>query len=104
MVLVPYATPVIKPALTVATETSLLLHVPPDTELVKVVVAPAHTDVAPDIADGGVEILTTEVPRQPDDNKYDIVEVPALTPVTSPVDALIEAIDVVAELQSPPDG
>ena len=44
MVAVPAATPVTKPEpVTLATAGLLLLHVPPLTELLSVIVAPAHT-------------------------------------------------------------
>ena len=36
----------------VATEVLLLLHVPPDTELLKAIVEPTHTPVVPAIAAG----------------------------------------------------
>ena len=52
MVAVPAATPVTTPAATVAMPLALVVHVPPDTLSVKVVVEPAQTDAVPVIAAG----------------------------------------------------
>jgi len=41
------------------------LHVPPADDVVSVVVEPAHTDVAPPIADGGGYTTTGAVAVQP---------------------------------------
>ena len=63
MVALPVDTPVISPvvALIVATPIASLLQVPPATELLKVVVAPTHTKLAPDTASGKGSIVTVIV-------------------------------------------
>jgi hypothetical protein len=63
IVAVPAATPDTRPdvALTVATDTSLLLHTPPDVGLVKVVLAPPQILVAPDIVPVGVATVNVVV-------------------------------------------
>src|SRR5689334_2934973 len=84
----------------------LLLHVPPDTLAVRLVVALAHTVGSPKIYIEVVSEFTvivfvaTAVP-QPLVTAYDITAVPAATPVTTPV-LLTVAIPVAPELQVPP--
>jgi hypothetical protein len=78
---------------TVATTVVPLLQVPPVVALVSVVVAPAHTLVAPDIVAGIVLTVTTVVARQPVINVYVILVVPAVRPVSMPDVAPIEATD-----------
>jgi len=43
----------------------LLLHVPPDGELLNVVVAPTHTEAVPDIAPGLLFTQMANVEKQP---------------------------------------
>jgi hypothetical protein len=63
---VPVAIPVTTPVMsTGATAALLLLHVPPDTELVKVVVEPIHTLGEPAIAAGEVFTVTVTTRKQP---------------------------------------
>ena len=52
---IPVTTPVPEP--TVATLALLLLHIPPVVRQLKVVVAPAHTDVVPEIVCAIIEDL-----------------------------------------------
>ena len=84
----PAATPVTTPPATVA-DVVLLLQVPPAMSVVNVVVAVAHTVLLPVIvARAGVVETTTcivslTVPQSPV-TEYDIIAVPADTPVTTP--------------------
>jgi hypothetical protein len=60
MVLVPAPTALTRPVpLTVATGVKLLLHVPPGTASLKLVVVPTHTVVVPSIAVGLAFTVTT---------------------------------------------
>ena len=62
MVAEPTATPVTIPVdPTVATPVALLLHVPPDVESERVMVAPLHTVELPEIADGIVGPVVTVI-------------------------------------------
>ncbi len=62
MLLVPAATPVTTPPVfTVAIAVALLIHVPPDTVLVRVVVDPVHTVAVPPIAAGVAFTVTFAV-------------------------------------------
>lgn len=63
MVVVPAATPVTTPEVfTVATAVLLLLHVPPDTVLVRATVRPVHTLVEPEIVPAvGAGLIVTGV-------------------------------------------
>jgi hypothetical protein len=108
MVVVPPLTPVTTPVvLIVAIDGELLAHVPPDDPSVRVVVAPTQTDVAPEIAPGGVGALFTTndnvagVDPQKLVSVYEMRVEPVLTPVTTP-DVLMVAIPGVTELQVPP--
>ena len=60
---IPVTIPVVEP--TVAIELALLDHSPPDTELLKVVVAPMQTSVVPVIAAGASFTVIDIVPEQP---------------------------------------
>lgn len=62
-VAMPPTTPVVAPTVPVVTE--LLLHVPPATELVSVMVCPTHTVDGPPIVAGAVTTVTTAVALQP---------------------------------------
>jgi hypothetical protein len=110
-VAVPAATPVTTPlvALTVAIAVLLDDHVPPVTVEAKVVVAPVNTvgvpERVPDV--GGAETVTVLVavasaqPPEPA-TVYEMVVVPAATPVTRP-DELTVATPVALDVQVPPD-
>ena len=65
----------------------VLLHVPPDTELVKVTDEPAHTAPGPPNVPGNGLTVTIALTVQPVEAVYTIVVVPAATPVTIPVPA-----------------
>jgi hypothetical protein len=104
MVVVPDVTPVTRPVeSTVALPLLLLLHVPPVVALLKDVVAPIHTLIVPDIADGAVLIVTTLVIIQPVASVYVISEVPADIPVTTPVEEPTVATVGLLLLHVPPD-
>lgn len=96
----PDTTPV--PAPIVATEVALLLHVPPVLVLLSVVVAVAHTCVAPVIAAGVAFTVASAVRIQPPGNMYVIIALPAVTPVTTPKLASTVAIDVLPLVHVPP--
>ena len=80
--LTPPNTPV--PAPMVPAGDTLLIHNPPDTGCVSVVVRPWHTEEAPTIAAGAGVTVTTSVEIQPALNAYVIVVVPAVMPVSTP--------------------
>lgn len=85
---------------TVATEALLLVHAPPLVASFRLVVSPTQTLDVP-VTDAGLPLtVTTFVARQPDANVYDIVAVPADTPVTTP-EASIEATTVLLLLHVP---
>lgn len=67
MVAVPVLTPETTPdvELTLAVDDALLVHVPPVGEELNVVVAPAHTADAPDIAAGAATTVMVCVAKQP---------------------------------------
>jgi hypothetical protein len=109
MLAVPAATPVTSPveASTVATPVASLLHVPPATASLSVLVAPTQKVVVPIIANGvagdGLTVIiwfTVLVPQLLV-NEYCIVVPPAATPVTSPV-VLTVAVAGVTLDQVPP--
>jgi hypothetical protein len=107
IVAVPADTPVTTPlVLTVAIPEAPVLHVPPLTELLNVVVLPAQTVAMPVIAPASGSGLTvticvvTAVP-QLFVTVYDIIAVPADMPVTTPL-VLTVAIPAVPVLQVPP--
>ena len=86
---------------TVATEVLLLLHVPPVTRSLNEVVPPAATVVLPDIGEGaGLTVKVIVVTAVP--TIYVMVQVPAATPATIPVDEPTVAMEVLLLLQWPP--
>jgi hypothetical protein len=92
--------------LTVALAVLLLLHVPPLTLSVSVIVAPSHTLEDPDIVPAtgsGLTVIMVVVAAapQPFVIVYEMVTVPALTPVTSPAE-FTEAMPVLLLLHVPP--
>jgi len=81
----------------------LLLHDPNGDASVNVVVEDTHTFVVPLIAAGNGLTVNTDVVVQPvTGNVYIIVEVPAATPVTTPVPETTVATDDVLLVQAPP--
>ena len=105
IVAVPAETPVAipEPDPIVAMLVALLLHVPPLIGLLSVVLPPMHIWVVPVIAgDGGVTVITPVTAQPVPVILYVIVVVPAVTPVTIPVDEPIVAIPVLLLLQVPP--
>ena len=108
IVAVPAAPAVIFPAEPmVATEVLLLLHVPPVVVLFRVVVAPWQALIVPVIAatvGNGLMVtiaVTIVVQPKPLVTLYVILEVPAATPDTMPVEPTV-AIDVLPLLHVPP--
>jgi hypothetical protein len=82
---VPAATPVTTPLpVTVAVAVLLLLHVPPETASLSVVVEPTHVNIVPVIAVAGPETVIVAVLAQPVDSVYAIVVVPSVRPETTP--------------------
>jgi hypothetical protein len=79
----------------------LLAHVPPAAASFNVVVEPSQTTAVPPIAAGRELTVTTAAVAQPVDNIYDIVAVPAITPVTTPLDVPTVALPLLL-LQVPP--
>jgi hypothetical protein len=102
MVSIPPVTPVTMPPATVA-EALLLLHVPPATASVRVIVEPMHTLEGPVIlpAFDGLTV-TVRVALQPPVNAYIIVDVPVATPETIPEPLPTVATDVLLLVQLPP--
>ena len=108
--MLPAAAPVTTPveALTVAVAVFELVQTPPAVKLASDVVAPAHTDVVPVIAAtvGKAFIVTNRVTElvQPFElvYVYVITDVPADTPLTTPVIEFIVATAPVADDQTPP--
>ena len=99
---VPEATPVTIPVLpTVAVNGSALVHVPAAGAPVSAAVPLTHIEGAPVIV-GRAFTVTTAVRKQPAPREYEMVVVPWLTPVTTPVDALTEATPVLVLLHVPP--
>src|SRR5207248_2544157 len=97
----PAATPVtIPPVVIVAIPVETLLQVPPPVASARFVVLPTHTVGVPVIATGVVFTVTVAMATQLP-NVYDITDVPALTPVTTPP-AVIVATLVVTLLHVPP--
>lgn len=96
----PVSTPVLAPI--VATPVEPLVHVPPPVASVSVLVAPTQTVVPPLIAAGTAFIVAVAVARHPVANVYDIIEVPALTPVTMPVVEPMVATPVLPLVHMPP--
>ena len=59
-----------------------------------------HTEDAPSSDEGPALTVTTADTKQPEPAVYFIVAVPAITPVTTPVDAIV-ATEVLALLHAP---
>ena len=81
----PVTTPVVPP--TAAIALLALLHVPPLTLLLSVIVVPTHTLIEPVLlvfAGNAALTVTTAVLEQPDAFVYDIVALPAAYPYTVP--------------------
>jgi len=81
----PVTTPVVPP--TAAIALLALLHVPPLTLLLSVIVVPTHTLIEPVLlvfAGNAAFTVTTAVLEQPDAFVYDIVALPAAYPYTVP--------------------
>jgi hypothetical protein len=111
MVLVPVLIPVTKPTgEIVATPVLVLLHTAPDVLDDKVVVLPVQILlIPPDITDGTGLTVTTAVLEQPVAKVLvtiatDIPELNTITPVSSPVLALIVATDGLLIDHVPPEG
>jgi hypothetical protein len=105
IIAVPTVTPVTIPVdePMVATDVLLLLHVPPPVALDNVVVAPTQTDNVPVIAAGNEFTVTTLVAAHPvTGSVYDIVDVPAVIPETTPVPEPTVATVIVVLLHVPP--
>lgn len=87
IVTVPGLTPVTIPdeEPTVAMAVLLLLHVTPETVLLRVVVWPTQTVGLPVMAAGAALTVTSTVAEQPELPVYTMVEIPVATPVTTPV-------------------
>jgi len=112
MLVVPAATAVTKPVLasTVATEVLVEDHAPPASPLLEyVAVCPTVSGEVPLIVPTFTLGFTTTFccaltgAPHPDDTVYVMVAVPALTPVTCPVEALTVAMEVFELLHVPPD-
>jgi len=98
----PVAVPVTTPLVdTVATEVLLLLQLPEAEPSLRLVVEPWHTEATPSIDDGNGLTVTTAVVWQPVGNTKMIVEVPADSPVTTPVVPPISAMPVALLLHVP---
>jgi len=84
---VPAETPLTAPlpAPTVASPVFELLHTPPPVPLANIVVRPVQTTGVPVLAAGVVFTVIGNITKQPAGNVYDILGVPAVTPVTTPV-------------------
>src|SRR4051812_12928751 len=99
----PVTTPVI--ASTAAIPAAPLLHIPPVTESLSVVVSPTHIPIAigrPVIATGEVLTVTVVVAMQPAGAVYVIRAVPVFIPVAAPVLVSMVAIAVLLLLHVPP--
>ena len=101
-VAIPPDTPVTIPEAEpmVAINVLLIAQLPGPAASVNVPVEPTHTFVAPDIGAGAGATVTIKVAEQ-EPTIYDITDVPALTPVTTPSVPTV-ATDVVALDQLPP--
>jgi hypothetical protein len=87
----------------VATEGSLLAHVPPGSASESPIVLPTHTGATPDIAEGVAFTVTFLVTRHAELNEYVIVTIPPDIPVTIPEPLPIAPI-VMSELVHIPPG
>jgi len=98
----PVATPLTIPVdPTLARLVLLLLHVPPVVASLNAVVDPAHTTRVPVIPAGKGLTVTGVVMKQPVDNVYVIVGVPAAAPVKIPVELTVAKL-VLLLVQVPP--
>jgi hypothetical protein len=89
------------PTLTEAIDMSLLLHVPPVVTSLRTITEPWQANAVPVIAAGLGLTVTTDIVIQLLGALYVIVEVPAETPVTTPVeDVILVAVPVL--LHVPP--
>ena len=95
----PVMIPVVEPA--VAMDVLLLLQVPPVSASVSVIADPAITVLLPEIGDGVAftvnMIVVVLVPTV-----YEIIQVPAETPVTIPVEEPTVAMEPLLLVQWPP--
>ena len=96
---IPVTVPVEEPI--VATPVLELVHVPPPIAATRLVVLPIQMMLVPVIADGVAFTVTTAVFTQLP-AVYDMVTVPAATPVTTPVDEPTVAKPVLLLLHVPP--
>ncbi len=96
---IPFTTPVAEP--TDAIVEALLLHVPPETELVREVVEVRHTESDPPMAAGCAFTVTTRVVFNPHHTVYVIVDVPAERPLTTPEAGSIVATEVLLLIHVP---
>jgi hypothetical protein len=95
----PLTTP---PPLIVATPGDALFQLPPPVASLSVVVEPTHTIVVPVITAGNGSTVTVVVTKQPVTVIiYDMTDVPAETPVTTPVAGSTVATPGVALLHVP---
>ena len=105
MIALPAPIPIVTPPLTIATLVLLLPHTPPLIALLNVVDEPTHSDVAPVIVPAtgnGLTVITcvsTAVP-QPFVTEYEIMTLPAATPLTTP--PLTVAVKSLLLVQVPP--
>ncbi len=79
----------------------LVLHSPPLTASVSVVLLPTHTSGTPPIGASGLTV-TVCVAVHPVGNVYDMTVVPSATPVNNPVPVPMVATDGVLLLHVPP--
>jgi hypothetical protein len=99
----PRLTAVTVPELfTVATPGAELVQAPPEVASLRAVVEPIHAYAVPVIAAGCVFIVTIFVAGVPQPIEYVIVQVPAETPVTIPVDEPTVALAVLLLIHEPP--
>jgi hypothetical protein len=105
MTVTPPVTPVTMPVdePTPAMPEMLERHVPPPVISESVVVSPEQTIEAPVIAAGKGFIVTVVAVLQPVGSIYDMIAVPAETPVTMPEILPTTAMPVDAELHRPPE-
>lgn len=96
----PLTVPVDEPIVAMAGEPEL--HMPPAVGLVSVVVEPWHTAGGPAIGNGsGLTVIVAEV-AQPVPTEYEMVTVPAATPVSTPDAEPMVAMPVAPDVHVPP--
>jgi hypothetical protein len=95
----PVTTPVVEP--TVATPSEVLLHVPPGEASLRVMLKATQTEEGPVMATGEGVTVTIFVVIQPVASVYVIVDVPGVTPDTTPPVPMV-ATAVVLLLHVPP--